>query len=204
MLAPSAPFYALMLFLFGGLWLSLWRRSWRLFGLIPLTIGLLLWNTDERADVLIDREGAVAAVRTVSGALAFTDEHPTYTAEMWLLHDGDMRVPKEAAISAAIKCEKESCVYREKGRKVIAFPQTLAALAEDCEHAAIIVATVPIPRRVRRRCGAELVIDKFDLWRNGAMSLTFEEDGEVRIATSRAARGERPWARDPLKLAQSR
>jgi len=197
-LVPSAPFYALMLFAFGGLWLCLWQRRWRFLGLVPLALSFMLWGQKERADVLIDRDGLLAAVRMQDGRMALTKRTPGYVAERWLLHDGDPRSPKEAASSDVMFCEREACVYREAGRPVIAFSRTLAALAEDCRHAEIIVSAVPLPRSLRVRCNARLVIDKFDLWRNGATSLTFDA-GKINITTMREARGERPWARDPLK-----
>jgi competence protein ComEC len=147
-IAPTAPFYALMLFLTGGLWLSLWQRRWRFLGLAPILLGLSLWGSSDRADVYIDRDGALSAVRMSNGLLALSDKYPGYTAEMWLLHDGDMRTAEEAAASPVMHCEKESCIYHEEGRPLIAFPQTLAGLAEDCRRAEIIVATMPLPRRV--------------------------------------------------------
>ena len=42
------------------------------------------------------------------------------------------------------------------------------------------------------RTGAR-VIDRFDLWREGAHAIWLEGDGRVRIETVRARQGERPW-----------
>lgn len=197
-LAPSAPFAVLLLFVFGGLWLCLWQRRWRYLGLVPMLLALLFWGAKERADVLIERDGILAAVRTSEGHLALTRRTPSYAAERWLLHEGDDRSPKEAAVSDMISCDREGCVYHEKGRPLIAFSHTLAGLAEDCRQAEIIIAIIPVPRRLSQTCQARLVIDKFDLWRNGAMSLRFGGD-EIMIASSREMRGERPWAKDPAR-----
>lgn len=192
-LIASAPLISLALLTLGGLWLALWRGSWRLAGLAPLALSLVLWDAGARPDVLVDRDGALAAVRGTDGLLGLTSAKPAYTAEQWLKHDGDERDPKTAAQSASLRCDAEGCVWREEGRPLVAFSKGVEALGEDCERADIVIAAVPVPRRMRARCRAQLVIDRFDLWRNGAVALYYEKDGEIRMATAREERGARPW-----------
>jgi competence protein ComEC len=67
------------------------------------------------------------------------------------------------------------------------------ALEEDCRKADIVISAVPVRRSCRARA---MVIDRFDVWRNGAYALTFAQ-GEVRAVSTRAARGDRPWVRRP-------
>src|SRR5690606_23974446 len=63
-LVPEAPLAALLLVVFGALWLSLWRERWRFAGLVPIVRAFALWNGAPRADVLIDRDTALFAVRS--------------------------------------------------------------------------------------------------------------------------------------------
>jgi competence protein ComEC len=192
-LIADAPLYALLLLVFGGLWLALWRESWRYLGVVPMLLGFALWGAAPKPDVLIDRDAALFAVRTADGQLVLGAARPAYTAEQWLRHDGDGRSPQEAALSPYMNCDTEGCVYREAERPVIAFAATLDAAMEDCAVADIVVVKVPLPWRARRSCGAALVVDYFDLWRKGATTLTFNADGRIDIATSRQMRGNRPW-----------
>lgn len=192
-LVPEAPLHALILTVLGGLWLALWRENWRFAGVLPMALGLALWGSAGKPDVLIDRDAALFAVRTTDGALALTSSRPSYTTEQWLRHDGDGRSPREAARSKAVNCDGEGCIYREMGKPVIAFPATLAATVEDCTRADVVIAKVPVPHRLRRECGARLLLDYFSFWRNGATTLTFAEDGEITVATALEARGDRPW-----------
>ena len=63
------------------------------------------------------------------------------------------------------------------------------AIAEDCRTASVVISAVP----VRRRCpAAHTIIDRFDLWRNGAYALYFEPSGP-RVVSVTDARGIRPW-----------
>ena len=48
---------------------------------------------------------------------------------------------------------------------------------------------------VRGRCkGPDLVIDRFDLWRQGGHAIWLGEK-EIRVETVRERRGDRPWVR---------
>jgi len=192
-LVPSVPLLPLLLVVAGGLWLSLWRRIWRVAGIVPILIGFALWSPSQRPDVLIDREGAVAVVRMADGYLAATTRRASYAVKQWLQHEGDLRTPGEAGTSKTMRCDRHGCVYVEPGRRRIAFPADTASVFEDCELADIIVARVPVRPAMRQGCRAGLILDRFDLWRGGATSLTFMPDGSLKVQTSQDIRGERPW-----------
>lgn len=192
-LVPSVPRLPLLLVVAGGLWLALWRRLWRVAGLLPILIGFALWSPGQRPDILIDREGAVAAVRMADGRLAATTRRSSYALKEWLQHEGDLRTPKEAGNNKPMRCDRHGCAYYEAERPRIAFPQDMEALADDCEVADIIIARVPVRPTMRTGCRAALILDRFDLWRGGATSITFMPDGSMQVKTARAIRGERPW-----------
>jgi competence protein ComEC len=68
------------------------------------------------------------------------------------------------------------------------------ALAEDCAVATVVIALEPVPRG---SClGPRLVVDRFDLWRNGAYALWLSPGG-VTVRSARQVSGERPWVRRP-------
>jgi competence protein ComEC len=195
-LVGNAPMASLALVTLGGLWLAFWRRPWRFFGLAPIALGLVLWGSDTQPDLLVGREGKLMATRGPDGALILSGAHPDYTAKMWLRHDGDPRTPREAAVSEFRSCDTLGCVWAVPGKPVVAMPASFAALADDCAHADIVIARFGLPWRLRKSCHARLVIDRFDLWRDGATTVTFTESDWTR-ATARQARGHRPWVRQP-------
>lgn len=197
-LVPEAPLGALMLVVFGALWLSLWRERWRLAGLAPIALGFMLWGSAPRPDVLIDRDAALFAARSADGTLALTSSRPSYTAEQWLRLEADGRRPRDAASSDYMNCDAGGCVYKEPGRPVVAFSASLGAVTDDCSRADVVIAEVPVPYRLRRECGAALFLDYFFFWRNGATTLHFDGDG-IKIVTARQVRGDRPWVQRTRK-----
>lgn len=188
----SGPVPALILLSFGGLWLMLWRRRWRYLGLVPLALSLFIWTTAPRPFALIGREGEIAAVRGVDGALILTSARPVYTAQSWLRRDGDARPPAEAAESPALTCDASGCVYAERGAPTIAFPKDIDSLDEDCARSDLLLTGLKLSWRIKQRCGVGVLIDGFILMRNGATAI-YDEDGSFRIVTAAEVRGKRPW-----------
>ncbi|MSO53670.1 MAG: ComEC family DNA internalization-related competence protein [Rhodospirillales bacterium] len=97
-----------------------------------------------------------------------------------------------------IRCDNYGCIYRANGH-VVAFVRDIAALSDDCGRADVVVSTVP----VRRRCpSAKAVVDRFDLWRNGAHAIWLGEgpEDDIRIESANASRGDRPWVVRPDRI----
>jgi competence protein ComEC len=162
---------------------------WRWFGLVPIAVALAAILGSAPPDVLIARDGLSAAVRTQQGTLVILGEKPDeYTASQWLLRDGDRR--DVAAARSDAHCDELGCVAEGKDHRVVALSLRAAALVDDCARARILVSAVP----VRRICkGPELVLDRFDIARDGATALTFGVDG-IGVETVAAERGKRPWS----------
>jgi competence protein ComEC len=187
---PAIPTVAFALFVTGGVWCALWGTRWRLLGVVPIALGLMLAPTGRRPDVLVGRGAALVAVRGADGRLsALAGRGSSYELARWLEHDGDSRPPAEAAKGSAFRCDRLGCIAHVKGLR-LAVARTGAALRDDCTLAAILI--VPFHRPARcRPTGAAIDID--DLATRGAHALTVE-NGRVRVSTAAEVRGERPWS----------
>jgi competence protein ComEC len=157
---------------------------------VPIALGLMLAPTGQRPDILIGRGAGLVAVRGSDGKLsALAGRGSAFELARWLEHDGDSRLPAEAAKGAAFRCDTQGCIAHVKGVR-LAIAKSAAALRDDCMLAAILI--VPFPRLVRcRPTGAVIDIDA--LATHGAHALTIAS-GAVRISTVAEARGQRPWS----------
>jgi competence protein ComEC len=89
-----------------------------------------------------------------------------------------------------VRCDGLGCIARVRERTV-ALSTDARSLAEDCRSAEVIVASVPVPRGCDR---PQIVIDRFDLWRDGAHAIWLDETGsEISVRTANGVRGDRPW-----------
>ena len=77
-------------FLFGLLWICLWKHPWRWLGSVSLLAGLLLFIYSPDPDIFIDGNRSLIALRTESGALSFSRRlRSNYTVESWRQHSGN-------------------------------------------------------------------------------------------------------------------
>lgn len=67
---PTMPLMAFGSVIAGGLWLSLWSQRWRVWGLVPITLGTLMIFTVRAPDLYITGDGRHVGVRSESGELA--------------------------------------------------------------------------------------------------------------------------------------
>jgi competence protein ComEC len=183
---------ALLLMTAGALWLALWRRPWRYWGLMPLFLGLGLAAMPRPPDILIGTDGKMIALRDAKGQLAFNVARRGIARDDWLERAGETEPRRWREMPAegerSLSCDEGGCVYHVKGYQV-SFPETLRALGEDCRYADFIVAAFPLPRDCRPMLGQ---IDLFDLRREGPMTVRFSDGAEIE--TVRRIEGERPWS----------
>ena len=125
-----------------------------------------------------------------------------YTADIWARRAGVSearvwsveRAPEDPPqAQGQLSCDTLGCLFSSRGQRV-ALVKDARALAEDCGTATLVVALVPVPRGT---CpGPQVVIDRFDLWRNGAYAVWLSPD-RIVARSVRQTRGERPWVRKP-------
>lgn len=187
---PAIPTLAFALVMAGGLWLTLWRTRWRLYGLLPIAAGIVLAPTATRPDVLVGRNAELVAVRMPSGILSASTPRSSFELARWLEHDGDRRSVAEAGKAQAWRCDEVGCTARVSGL-TIAVAKTAAALRDDCRAAEIVVLRQP---RTGPCPSARVLIDRTAIDRLGAHAIYIEGDGRLRIETVAAGRGQRPWA----------
>lgn len=208
---PAMPLAGLVAMTLGGAWLCLWRGRWRYGGAIAVAAGMASIALPTPPDLLIDADAKVVGVRTPNGGLALS---PTQAARLerssWLQQAGlQQPAPWPMAADGGLtgssgggpggspdgghmRCDGSGCVFRAKGRTV-AVMQRPDAAEDDCRRADVIVSLVPLrgacPRPV-------VVVDRFDLWREGAHAIWLDDEG-VRIASVNGVRGDRPWVLHP-------
>ncbi len=192
---PSMPSWGISLVALGGIWLCLWRRRWRLWGLASIAAGVASIAIVRPPDILVSADGKLMAVRQAGGNLAVSSMvKARFERKVWLRRSGldgasPARWPDEGfSRDRRLTCDSMGCIYRAGGQR-IALIRNNGALFEDCRSADVIISAVP----VRGPCpSAHTVIDRFELWRNGAHALWID-DGGVRIESVNQERGKRPW-----------
>ena len=195
-IVPAWPISALILISLGGLWIVIWRKVWRWLGIAPIALGIAIIFSTTAPDILVARDGETIAVRLADGKFAFLrPPKDDYSAASWLKRDGDERVADNTIATArdGVACDYFGCRASVNGMTVSAISH-FGAFAEDCASSDVVISAIP----TRYWCkGPKLVIDRFDVSRNGAYALWLGKN--IRTETAQHSRGERPWSERPKR-----
>jgi competence protein ComEC len=187
---PAIPTYAFALMVMGGLWFALWGTRWRLLGVVPVVLGIMLAPAGQRPDMLIGRGAELVAVRGADGNLAaLASSGSAFELARWLEHDGDGRKAADVGKGSVFRCDRLGCTATVRGTRV-AIASSPAALRDDCSAAAIVVLKFA---RARGCNPSGALIDADDITAHGAHAL-YIDAGRVRVETVANYRGDRPWA----------
>ena len=187
----AIPALSLLLMAGGGLWLCLWRQSWRLLGLLAVAAGILVAPQIAAPDLLIGDGGKLVMVRDQHGQLTGPSRRQSnFILARWLERDGDKREPREIGVTEPFHCDRTGCVAQVKGQ-TLAFSKSVASLRDDCARADILV----VAENVTRPCKAKLVVDRARLQQLGTHAIEITADGTLRIETVAERQGQRPWTR---------
>lgn len=194
---PKWPAMVLPVFALGGLWLCLMTGRWRLVGLLALPVAMLMIAASRPPQVFVAPSGdnAAALIAHEGGrALAVFDARKDrFAAGAWLEQAGlDERKEQPLAMRKAGLCDAEACVA-PIGDARIAFTNRRETLDDDCARASLVIAFYPVSRRERAGCASAL-IDRRDIWNEGAHAATIRPSGEVKIESVKDRRGERAWS----------
>lgn len=184
------PGYAFALMLFGGFWLCIWQRRWRLLGFVPFALGVLLALTAPQPTVMIAANFENWAIRGADGSwLAQRAGARDFTVKQWrqLAGDADF-TPLTDGLPEGDACDALGCRFAREGQTV-AYARDAAALNEDCGLATIIVTPL-----WHVDCPVSLVVEGARLKWQGATSITLRSDRAPLIRSARARWGARPWS----------
>jgi competence protein ComEC len=150
-------------------------------------------------DVLVSHDARMVAVRNPEGRLSLmTTGSDDFTLREWLAADADARGARDDTLSMHVRCDDLGCTAPLRGGGVVALAQSAEALADDCNRALVVVTQ----RHAPPQCKAHAIDRK--LWhRYGAATLTRTGEG-FEIIFARPQNHDRPWAKLPAILAQTR
>jgi competence protein ComEC len=194
---PTMPRWAFAAFVFGGLWIALWRGRVRRWAVVPLLVGLAGAAAAPIPDLLVTGDGEhLAIVRPDGVPVLLRARSGDFVRGMMSeasAFDGDPLALEEQRFA---RCSRDACiadVVREgRAWRLLAIRsrdridwQTLTAACRDAD---IVVASRRLPRRCTPRW---LKLDRVALGQSGGVALYLT--GEPRLESVGARLGRHPW-----------
>jgi competence protein ComEC len=192
---PRLPPAGLVVIALGGLWLCLWRGSWRKFGLAAIVAGFAGMLFAHSPDIVIADGGRFVAARAADGRyFVAADKNEKIVRSLFASETGATLAawPSAGSADGAFDCAAGACRYRAHGRQV-AIVTAAAGVPTQCDGLDAIVSQVPAGFRCR---ALVLTIDRIDSYQRGAVALWLGEDG-IAIESANESRGDRPWVPHP-------
>jgi competence protein ComEC len=183
-ISPS-PGYAVALVAIGLAVLGLLRSRARFAGLAPIALGLVAMTLGRAPDVLVSPTANLVGVRD-AGVVRIVESGriDKFTLAQWRPVWAGDRVRADPADDI---CGDGRCTFAA-GR--VLYVADRDAAAGGCGAALVVVS--PRPLRGACRKPGRMIIDRFSVWRAGAVGLWFRQGGVV-IRTDRMVQGDRPW-----------
>jgi len=184
---PAWPMSALAAFALAGILTCLLQVWGKVVAAVPLLWGLIFILITPSPDILVSDSGKLMAVRTTDDHVYVSSRRSDkFVAEAWVRLLGHGMEKPEVFREGPFLCDEFGCRYETGGRKV-SFVFHAGGQADDCEWADIIVADDPVRLK---DCKSSIVIDRFDLWREGAHAVWSDD---LRVQSVADVRGQRPW-----------
>ena len=125
----SMPLWGLVLMVLGGLWLCLWERKWRWFGVFAICIGAMSMININKPDMLINEDGKVIALKdNYDNLVILPVRGKDFTKQIWLEKTASQPLPKNKEILLKkiyqgkamapkwldLSCDRENCLYKQR------------------------------------------------------------------------------------------
>ncbi|MEO9469076.1 ComEC/Rec2 family competence protein [Parasphingorhabdus sp.] len=201
-LFPTMPIVSFGLILAGGLWIFLWKDKWRLWGGVPLTLGLLIMALTRPADILVTGDGRHVGIRNADNEFAMLRTRSgDFIRSMLLESAGVKGEPANLDDWPGANCNRDSCTVvlfdegPKGGRKwtLLAMRSTYylpaLALSAACQRADIVVSERRLPESCKPRW---IKADRTLLRQTGGLTIHLASG---KIETVRERSGDHIWMR---------
>jgi len=195
---PTMPVIAFGLLLLGGLWLCLWRETWRYWGLIPALIGALIIATTRPPDLYITGDGHHLGIRNDRGELAMLRSRSSDFIRDMIRENAGVEGEVQALDGwPGAECNADSCLVtlQRNGRdwQILATRSAhyipVLALSAACRRVDIVVSERWLPDSCQPRW---LKADRALLSQVGGITIDLENRN---ISTVLARTGRHEWTR---------
>jgi competence protein ComEC len=161
---------------------------------IPIAAAALLvfWPRPHPPSLFIEERASNVGIITENGLVPADATSASYVVKRWL---GDLGEDVSVATSATREgwaCEAAICTTVLEGLTVT-YLRREAENSYSCPETDILIAQFPLHRKCE---GAQLTLDRFDVWRGGAYEITVT-DLLAEAHSVKEVRGNRPWAYAP-------
>ncbi|MFT8892213.1 MAG: ComEC/Rec2 family competence protein, partial [Acetobacter papayae] len=211
---PAMPGWGLGAALLGLAWLCLWRRGWRLAGLVVFGLGMLSPWLVSRPDILFSPDGGLIGVRMRDSVLVMGHSPEQAGLEREWARVLGLPVQRFNAArdgqtpDGSLVCGQDgvagACVFQRSGLTMLLIPtpppagtsiaEGQALMGELCTGMDLVVSTGGLGHLCAQ---VPLRLDRVLARQEGAQAVYLTSSGRVHVVSDKVWRGARPWVLNP-------
>ena len=185
-LIPTPPSAFVALITFGGLWICIWRNSWRWGGLIPCVVGCISLVFQNSATIYAAGDGSIIAYRSKDTLYVSNLKRGSFFADQWMKELGLKQKkswPEDRVKIGSVLLVRSPDFYD---------PSPFEVSEEMCQEKALI--TTGYAWRECKEWGRipRILIDRYTLKRDGTYQFWVTSNGLEKKCV-RKSLGQRPW-----------
>lgn len=179
------PALSIIIITFGLLWLCLWEKHWRFFGIFFMILGICFAIAYKTPDILVSSDNS--AVKESDNSLySLTRKNRNFIVKTWAKQNGQGQMLNHVKYNNAdkrLKCGDHGCIYR-KGNKSVLLAYKEKDISYNCNDVDLIIQLSEFDHQI---CNTK-TIKYSDLEMYGTHSIWLTNNVKVK-----KVRSNRPW-----------
>ncbi len=135
------PASSIIIITFGLLWLCLWERNWRFFGIFFIVLGICFSTAYKTPDILINADN-VAAKESDNLLYSLTRKNRNFVVKTWAKQNGQNQILNHTKYSnpdKRLKCNDYGCIYNKGNNKLVLLAYKKEDILENCDKVDLII-----------------------------------------------------------------
>ncbi len=135
------PASSIIIITFGLLWLCLWERNWRFFGIFFIVLGICFSTAYKTPDILINADN-VAAKESDNLLYSLTRKNRNFVVKTWAKQNGQNQILNHTKYSnpdKRLKCNDYGCIYNRGNNKLVLLAYKKEDILENCDKVDLII-----------------------------------------------------------------
>ncbi|NSX83052.1 DUF4131 domain-containing protein [Wolbachia endosymbiont of Atemnus politus] len=177
------PASSIIIITFGLLWLCLWERNWRFFGIFFIVLGIFFSAVYRTPDILVSADN-IAVKENDNLLYSLTRKNRNFVVRTWAKQNGQSQILNHAKYNNSDKRPKYGCIYNKGNNKSVLF----AYKKEDIENCDKVDLIIQLSKFAYPVCNTK-TIRYTNLKTHGAHSIRLT-NSDIKI---NKVRSNRPW-----------
>ncbi|MBC6686362.1 ComEC/Rec2 family competence protein [Wolbachia pipientis] len=132
------PTSSIIIITLGLLWLCLWERNWRFFGIFFIVLGICFSTAYKTPDILINADN-VAAKESDNLLYSLTRKNRNFVVKTWAKQNGQNQILNHTKYSNPDKRLKYGCIYNKGNNKSVLLAYKKEDISENCDKVDLII-----------------------------------------------------------------